>query len=108
MSRNIYIQWLAAKVQEFRHPRAYPAGVKPVGFSTAGLARQFIPYWESGQHIEVEFVSEDGEVYDTERGTVGVTTGWKPVFILMRTKRSQGSSYILGHRDRVKGVVSHV
>lgn len=47
-------------------------------FSTRGLAQQFIPYFESGQRIEVEF--SHGEI---KRGTVGVTTGWQPTFVLL-------------------------
>lgn len=29
------------------------------------------------------------------RGIVGVSTGWKPVFLLMLTRQSRGSSYVL-------------
>jgi hypothetical protein len=40
-------------------------------------------------------------VYETKRGTVGVTTGWKPCFLLMLTKRSIGSSHTLSARDSI-------
>lgn len=71
-------------------------------FSDSGLAKQFIPYYESQERIEVDFTSLDGEVYETKRGTIGVTTGWVPCFILMLTKRSSGSSYTLRERDKIK------
>lgn len=59
------------------------------------LADKFGPAFSSGERIRVEFPW--GEV---RTGTVGVTTGWRPVFLLMLSSRSRGSSYILD--DRVK------
>lgn len=71
-------------------------------FDDSDLAPQFIQYYESGARIEVEFVSSTtGKPYETKRGRVGVTTGWKPVFLLMLTTRSMGSPYTLGKNDRV-------
>ena len=62
-------------------------------FSDSDLAKQFVPYFESGQRIEVKFIW--GDKIELKRGTVGVTTGWKPVFLLMKNSRSIGSSDIL-------------
>jgi hypothetical protein len=59
-------------------------------FDPTDLNLQFVPYFESGKRIEVDFG------YEIKRGTVGVTTGWKPTFILLLTKRSIGSAYTLG------------
>lgn len=67
-------------------------------FNSSDLAPQFIPYYNSQLRIEVGFTS-GGKIYEKKWGTVGVTTGWKPVFLLMLTKRSLGSSYILRKED---------
>lgn len=58
-------------------------------FDSSDLDKRFIKYFNSGQRIKVTF--EWGE----ESGTVGVTTGWKPVFLLIKTSRSHGSSTTL-------------
>jgi len=65
-------------------------------FNRSSLARQFIPAYNSGRRIRVRFKS--GEVLS---GTVGVTTGWKPVFLLMLTSRSLGSSWTLNKEDKI-------
>jgi len=69
-------------------------------FDPSLLDRRFVPYFESGERISVKF--SWGEV---KRGTIGVTTGWKPVFLLMRTSRSMGSSDTLGRQETI---VPHV
>lgn len=57
-------------------------------------------YWmDSGDRIKVR-VYGDEEV----TGTVSITTGWHPAFILMRTSRSIGSSILLDERAEVVGV----
>ena len=83
MSR--YEEYILRKKQEY--------GKK---FSTAHLAKKFIPYYNSGERIKVK--SHYGEV---KSGTVGVTTGWKPVFLLMLTSRSLGSSHLLTNKDKI-------
>lgn len=60
-------------------------------FSAAGLDNRFIRYFNSGERIKVR--SKWGEEYT---GTVGASTGWVPVFLLMRRSGAAGSSYILG------------
>ena len=72
----------------------------PKRFSSENLFEQFIPYYESGERVEVTFSS--GEV---KRGTVGVTTGWKPCFLLMLRRDSIGSSWILGKNDKVAKMI---
>ena len=65
-------------------------------FSPVGLSFQFRAYFNSGERVRVRFG------YGEElTGTIGVTTGWQPVFLLMRTSRSIGSSWTLGDRDQV-------
>jgi hypothetical protein len=68
-------------------------------FDASELDPKFIPYFNSGQRIEVDFG------YAIKRGTVGVTSGWKPVFLLMLTLRSSGSSYILDKDTTITKVI---
>jgi hypothetical protein len=65
-------------------------------FDSSDLAPQFVAVFNSGSRIRVRFSS--GEVLS---GTVGATSGWKPAFLLMLTKRSTGSSWVLGKRDKI-------
>ena len=59
-------------------------------FDPADLDARFIPYFENGARIKVEVFGR------TITGTVGVTSGRKPAFLLMRTVRSMGSCEVLG------------
>lgn len=68
-------------------------------FSMADLDMRFVPYYESGERIKVK--SKYGDVIT---GTVGVTTGWRPVFLLIRRRNSFGSSDTLGPYDEIIGV----
>jgi len=70
-------------------------------FDKSDLAPEFIPYYENGKRIRVKFYGME----KTITGTVGITTGWKPVFLLMRTARSISSPHILSRKDHVVGVV---
>ena len=65
-------------------------------FDDSKLSKQFIPYFNNDERIEVEFSTRE-----IKRGTVGVTSGWKPCFILLLTTRSTGSSYILSDKDKI-------
>ena len=67
--------------------------------SVKDLAEQFAEYWESGERIKVKF-----SYGETKTGTVGITTGRSPVFILMLTKRSVGSSWTLSKEDKIVGI----
>jgi hypothetical protein len=69
-------------------------------FDASGLAHSFAGHYNTGDRIEVQF--EYGEV---KRGTVAATTGWRPSFMLMLTKRSSGSIWLLSDRDKVLKVV---
>ena len=71
-------------------------------FDTSDLAPQFVPYFNGGERVRVRF--SHGEELT---GTIGVTTGWKPAFLLMRTSRSTGSPYTLGKDDEVVAVKFH-
>lgn len=70
-------------------------------FTDSELSKQFIPYFESGQRIIVK--NRWGE---TMRGYVGVTTGWKPSFLLMLRSNSIGSSILLSDEDSIVGTVN--
>jgi hypothetical protein len=59
-------------------------------FDDSALDRRFVAAYNDGQRIRVKFPWGD-----VKTGTVDVTTGWKPVFLLMRNSRSTGSSDIL-------------
>lgn len=70
-------------------------------FSMADLDMRFVPYFESGERIKVK-----PKYGDVITGTVGVTAGWKPVFLLIRRSNSFGSSDTLGPDDEIIGVQS--
>lgn len=72
-------------------------------FSTASLAPQFIPYYESGVRIKVRTTYPSGEEF-VRTGTVGVTTGWEPVFLLMHRSNASGSWDTLGSGDEIIAV----
>jgi hypothetical protein len=59
-------------------------------FDPSELDPRFSNLLHTNKRTSVRF---DPETIKT--GTVGITTGWKPVFLLMLTKRSRGSEYIL-------------
>jgi hypothetical protein len=65
-------------------------------FDDSGLAKKFIPYYENQNRIEVDVHGEG-----LKRGRVGVTTGWKPAFLLVLTSRSMGSSITLSDKDKI-------
>jgi hypothetical protein len=67
-------------------------------FDSSGLDQRFAAFYGSGQRIKVD---DCGQVLT---GTVGVTTGWRPVFLLMRSTRSIGSSVTLGPATKVLAV----
>ena len=70
-------------------------------FNPSNLNPNFIQFYNNGARIEVDFG------YETKRGTIGVTTGWKPCFLLMLTKRSTGSSYTISDKDKILRVIKY-
>mgnify|MGYP001613092517 FL=1 len=76
-------------------------------FNSKELNKDFIHAYETGKRIEVQFRTQDGKIYETKRGTVGVTTGWKPCFLLMLTKRSIGSSWTIGMKDVIGKYINY-
>lgn len=69
-------------------------------FDTSELCEKFIPYFESGQRIIIK--DKWGKEY---RGYVGVTTGWKPSFLLCFRSNSYSSWYTLNDNDTIVGTV---
>jgi len=69
-------------------------------FDASELNPAFIKYFENQQRIEVDFG------YETKRGRIGITTGWRPVFLLMLTRRSIGSMYTINKEDKILKVIS--
>lgn len=67
-------------------------------FDPSDLDPRFIPYFNSGERVRV---STRGL---TLTGTVGVTTGWRPAFLLMRRRTDRGSSWVLGPNDQILAV----
>ena len=70
-------------------------------FDPSDLAPEFIPFYENGARIEVENIHYN----HTRRGTVGITTGWKPCFLLMARTNCRSSSDTLSRSDRVRKAV---
>lgn len=68
-------------------------------FDESALDKRFVPYFESGERIKVRTL---GLMIIT--GTVGVTTGWCPCFLLMRMRRGTGSAFTLGPNDDIVAV----
>lgn len=65
-------------------------------FDASDLNPEFIPHFESKERITVQF-----SYGERRRGTIGITTGWKPIFLLMARKDSTGSSDTIGKDDKV-------
>lgn len=67
-------------------------------FSPCYLDPRFVPFFESGQRIKVSMSGTE------MTGTVGVTTGWQPAFLLMRSARAISSPWPLGPADKILAV----
>ena len=65
-----------------------PGTLKKIDYSD--INQEFVPYLH--KDIRVRVVFPGGEV---KTGLVGMTTGWKPVLILLANRRSHGSSDLL-------------
>jgi len=87
---NAYDEFVARKQREY--------GDK---FDPSDLAEKFVHFFDYGQRIEVK--TPYGEV---ERGRVGVTTGWKPSFLLVHRRSDHGSSTLLSDKYEVTRIVS--
>ena len=78
-----------------RKQREYGEKFDPIDLlSVAGSIRNL---YETGYRVRLS--RDNGITF--QDGYIGVTTGWKPCFILLWNKRSMGGSYIIGKDDRV-------
>ena len=65
-------------------------------FSDKDLAQQFAPYL----HTKIQIVVKD-TYKQTHTGFVGVTTGWRPSFLLLDSIHSCDSDFLLQHEDTI-------
>ncbi len=72
-------------------------------FTDGSLALQFRAHLHSGRRIKVRREYPSGGAY-VRTGTVGVTTGWAPAFLLMHRRSDHGSSDVLSERDDIIAV----
>lgn len=84
------------KYDEFIQRKRLEYGDK---FDSSDLNTLFIGAFNSQERITVLF--QYGESTEVKRGRIGVTTGWKPCFLLMLTKRSIGSSYTINEKAKI-------
>jgi hypothetical protein len=83
-----YYEFIQRKVREY-----------PTKFDPTELNQAFVDAFNSQERITVEFTY--GATKEIKRGRIGVTTGWKPCFLLMLTRRSIGSSYTINKNARI-------
>jgi hypothetical protein len=67
-------------------------------FDPSELDPRFAPYLGTQTRIKVETCGT------VKTGTVGVTTGWRPVFLLMHNRRCVGSSWTLTSSSRLLAI----
>ena len=88
MTNQEYDQWLAHRAQNYYGHK----------WDATDLAPQFIPYFWTNIRIRVAGPS------GSRTGTVGVTTGWRPVFLLIHRSSARGSFDVLTTDDRVVAI----
>ena len=86
MTRN-YREFIERKQREY--------GEK---FDPSDLNPAFVRYFENGERVKVPFYGEN------VTGTIGVTAGWRPCFVLMRRSNSIGSSWCINQDSKVIAV----
>lgn len=67
-------------------------------FDASDLDLRFASFLHSETRIKVEAYGQ------IQTGTVGVTSGWKPAFLLMHNSRCIGSSTLLGRDYKIVAV----
>lgn len=67
-------------------------------FDDSQLVAKFRPFLHNAQRIRVQ----DGDYIRT--GTVGITTGWRPAFLLMHRSSDHGSGDLLSERSMITHV----
>lgn len=72
-------------------------------YSTVNLPLKFVKFWEKGPNVRLK-VEQGTNFIHTEMGYVAMSTGWVPVFLLVRSTKAKGSSVILSDDDRIVGI----
>jgi len=93
MTNLQYLDYLEDKRKSFLN-RFFPDGTLMEQFNSSNLSNKFVPYFRENYRIQVQ-----DKFGDKHSGYVGITTGWKPVFILVYNKRCYGSSILLSDED---------
>jgi hypothetical protein len=68
-------------------------------FDASDLSNDCIPHYNAGELRRVKVEWPDGT---TQWGRIGVTTGWRPTFILLRDRRAVSSSVTLSPNSSYK------
>jgi hypothetical protein len=87
MTRN-YREFIERKQREY--------GEK---FDPSDLNPAFVRYFESGERVKVKDYGEN-----VVTGTIGVTTGWNPCFLLMRRSNAINSSWCINQDSKIIAV----
>lgn len=66
-------------------------------------AEWFAPYLHEQIRVKVRTEYPSGHVHE-RTGIVGITTGWKPAFLLRARTSAHGSSDVLGAGDKIVAV----
>jgi len=72
-------------------------------FSTLDLPEKFIRFWEKGQNVRIK-IERGVNVRYCEYGYVSISTGWQPVFLLVRSICARGSTVLLREDDAITGI----
>lgn len=70
--------------------------------STVGLSEKFVQWFDRGQDYRIK-IERGVNLKYTEYGYVSISTGWQPVFLLVRSARSKGSTVCLEDSDQIIG-----
>jgi len=66
-------------------------------FNPPAPTGEFVDAFNSGERVTVQF-----GYGETKRGTIGITSGWMPCFLLMLRRDSIGSTYTIStERDHI-------
>lgn len=80
---------------------AYQWGDKYSAPVTNDLQRRFF----GSQRVEVTSYDKLGQPVYVRRGTIGISSGWSPVLLLMHTRRALGSWDHLGADDEITAII---
>lgn len=56
------------------------------------LDERLTPYYKSGERVKITY--KDGSI---ARGTIGKSTGWKPIYLIIKTTRSLSGEGVLNN-----------